>query len=165
MWWVSSPTEPASKSHFPRSAGEKETSREILIGVPSYHFPLPAAEIITDHKPIQLHGFFTLFSNCVFWSIRRIENWRSANASQLEDLDSADAKVPKNSKIQAKLRCRCEGCGTNEMARYQIEFLCRLEEIEWDGWLPMQRGSCPIWYKLHPHLPNTTENINIEYKC
>ena len=101
MWWVSSPTEPASKSHFPRSAGEKETSREILIGVPSYHFPLPAAEIITDHKPIQLHGFFSFFfSNCVFWSIRRIENWRSANASQLEDLDSADAKVLKNPKIQ-----------------------------------------------------------------
>ena len=58
---MSSPTEPASKSHFPRSAGEKETSREILIGVPSYHFPLPAAEIITDHKPIQLHGFFSFF--------------------------------------------------------------------------------------------------------
>ena len=60
---MSSPTEPASKSHFPRSAGEKETSREILIGVPSYHFPLPAAEIITDHKPIQLHGFFC----CLFF--------------------------------------------------------------------------------------------------
>ena len=58
---MSSPSEPASKSHFPRSAGEKETSREILIGVPSYHFPLPAAEIIADLKPIQLHAFFNFF--------------------------------------------------------------------------------------------------------
>ena len=102
---MSSPTEPASKSHFPRSAGEKETSREILIGVPSYHFPLPAAEIITDRKPIQLHWFFSFFfSNCVFWRIHRIENWRSANASQLPDLDSAAAKVLKNPKIQKSKR-------------------------------------------------------------
>ena len=148
---MSSPTEPASKSHFPRSAGEKETSREILIGVPSYHFPLAAAEIITDHKPIQLHGFFS----CCFLAIVCFE----ASAELRIDAQQMQAslkiwilqmqwfsKIQKsqNSKIQAKLRCRCEGCGTNEMARYQIEFLCRLEEIEWDGWLPMQRGSCPI---------------------